>query len=288
MPADRRLARYMLASIAAAVTTMALKSAAAALTGSVGFLSDALESGVNLVAAVVGLGALLFAARPADPSHQFGHGKAEYLSAALEGGMVLAAAAAIVWTAGQRLVDPAPIDRPGLGLVLTTIAALVNLGVGLMLVRAGRAHRSVALIADGRHLLTDVLTSAGVLLGIGLVAVFDWEVLDPIVALLVGFTILRTGGQLLQRSVAGLLDASLPPDDAAKVQRVLERYHAEHGVDFGSVRTRESGRQRFVYVTMLVPAEWTVRRAHDLAEQLEADIAHELPGSDSFTHLEPQ
>jgi cation diffusion facilitator family transporter len=278
----------MVGSIAAAVTTIALKSLAAALTGSVGFLSDALESGVNLVAAVVALLALLLAARPPDASHHFGHGKAEYLSAAVEGGMVFIAAGAIVWTAVQRLMDPVPLEQPALGLALSTGAAAINLGVGLLLLRAGREHRSIALIADGKHLLTDVWTSAGVLLGIGLVAIFDWDVLDPIVALLVGVNILHTGAQLLRRSVVGLLDASLPPEDATKVQTVIDRYRVEHGVDFGPLRTRESGRQRFVYVTMLVPAEWTVQHAHDLVERLEADVALELPGSVTFTHVEPR
>lgn len=181
-----------------------------------------------------------------------------------------------------------PLEQPALGLVLSTAAAAVNLGVGLMLLRAGREHRSITLIADGKHLLTDVWTSAGVLLGIGLVAIFDWEMLDPIVALLVGVNILRTGAQLLRRSVVGLLDASLPPEDAAKVQAVIDRYRVEHGVDFRPLRTRESGRQRFVYVTMLVPAEWTVQHSHDLVERLEADVGLELPGSVTFTHVEPE
>lgn len=284
---NRLLVRYMYVSIAAAVGTIALKSLAAVLTGSVGFLSDAFESGVNLVAAVVGLVALLIAARPPDTSHDFGHGKAEYLSAAVEGAMVFAAAGLIVWTAIQRLIDPMPLDRTGLGIALSTGASLINLAVGAALLRAGRRHRSITLVADGKHLLTDVWTSAGVLVAVALVAVSGWEILDPIVALLVGVNILRVGYQLLRHSFIGLLDAALPEEDVAKVEAIIERCRHELEIDFGPLRTRESGRQRFIYVTMNVPADWTVRRSHDLTERLEKQIEQVLPGSVTFVHVEP-
>lgn len=284
----RLLQRFMLLSLAAALLTMALKGVAAALTGSVGFLSDALESVVNLVAAAVGLLALRTAAKPPDGSHHFGHGKAEYLSAAVEGGMIFVAAAAIVWTSVQRLIEPVALDRPGLGLALSTGASAVNLAVGLALIKVGREHRSITLVADGKHLLTDVWTSAGVLVGIALVAIMGWEVLDPIVALLVGLNILRTGWELLRRSVVGLLDAALPPEEAAIVHEVVDRYEREHPVSFSPVRTRESGRQRFVYITMKVPGEWSVHQSHALADDLEHDIAAKLPGTVTFTHVEPR
>lgn len=190
------LVRLMLLSVAAAVATIALKVTAAAVTGSVGFLSDALESVVNLIAALVGLWAVRLAARPPDLGHHFGHGKAEYLSAAVEGGLIFVAATAIVWTSLVRLLDPVSLDQPGLGLALSMVASVVNLLVGLLLVRAGRRLRSIAVEADGRHLLTDVVTSVGVIVGIALVAVFDWYILDPIVALLVGVNILYTGSTL--------------------------------------------------------------------------------------------
>ena len=208
----------MLLSLAAAVVTICLKTVAAVATGSVGLMSDALESGVNLVAALVGLWALRLAARPPDEVHQFGHGKAEYVSAAVEGGMVFVAAALIVWTSIHRLADPQPLDDPGLGLALSSVASLINLVVGVALLRAGRSHRSITLIADGKHLLTDVATSAGVLVGIALVAIFDWELLDPIIALLVGVNILFTGWSLVRRSVSGMLDAALPADDISAVE----------------------------------------------------------------------
>lgn len=283
----RLLIRYMFVSLAAAVVTIALKVAAAAITGSVGFLSDAMESGVNLVAAMVAIVALRAASKPADGNHNFGHGKAEYLSAAVEGGMIFVAAALIVWTSVQRLMNPMPLDRPGIGLALSTVASLVNLAVAIVLLRAGRRYRSITLTADGKHLLTDVWTSAGVLVGIALVAVLEWEVLDPIVALLVGVNILRTGYGLVRRSVIGLLDAALPPEEAAKVHAVIERFRSEFPVDFHAIRTRESGRQRFVYVHLLVPDDWTVKAGHDLAERVEADVARSLPGAVTFVHLEP-
>ncbi len=284
---QRTLIRYMLLSVAAAITTIALKVTAASVTGSVGLLSDALESGVNLVAALVALWALQLAARPPDPVHQFGHGKAEYVSAAVEGGMVFVAATVIIWTSIRRLIDPAPIEQPGLGLAISTLASLINLAVGVALLRAGRRHRSLTLVADGKHLLTDVVTSAGVLVGVALVALFGWERLDPIVALLVGLNILLTGYGLLRRSVSGMLDAALPANDLAAIESVVDRYRRE-GIDFHALRTRESGRQRFVYIHVLVPDEWTVKHSHDVAERFKADLATVLPGVITFAHVEPR
>jgi cation diffusion facilitator family transporter len=284
---QRTLIRYMLLSVLAAISTMALKAFAASVTGSVGLLSDALESGVNLVAAGVGLWALRLAARPPDPNHQFGHGKAEYLSAAVEGGMVFVAATVIIWTSVQRLIDPTPLEQAGIGLAISTLASLINLAVGVALLRAGRRHRSITLIADGRHLLTDVVTSAGVLVGVALVAIFDWELLDPIVALLVGVNIFVTGYGLIRRSVSGILDAALPAEDIAAIESVLDRYRRD-GIEFHALRTRESGRQRFVYIHVLVPDEWTVKRSHDVAESVKSDLAAVLSGVVTFAHVEPR
>lgn len=284
---QRTLVRLMLVSVAAAVLTIALKLTAAAVTGSVGFLSDALESVVNLAAALVGLWAVRLAARPPDLGHHFGHGKAEYLSAAVEGALIVVAAGLILWTSVGRLIDPMPIEQAGLGLVLSSVATVVNLVVGATLVRVGRRERSMALTADGRHLLTDVVTSVGVLVGIALVAVFEWEVLDPIVALMVGVNILFTGSGLLRRSVTGLLDASVPTEELQNVHEVIERYRSEQPVDFHALRTRESGRQRFVYVHLLVPDEWTVKRGHDLANRFTDDIGRALTGAHTFVHMEP-
>ena len=284
---QRTLVRFMLLSIAAAVVTIGLKVGAAAITGSVGLLSDAIESGINLIAAIIALWALQVAVKPPDLEHHFGHGKAEYLSAAFEGTMILLAAIAIIWTAVGRLRDPQPLEDAGIGLAMSTVASLVNLVVGMALVRAGKQHRSITLVADGRHLLTDVVTSAGVLLGIALVAIFDWPRLDPLVALAVGINVLWTGYRLLRRSVSGMLDAALPPEDTAAVQNVLARWRREQGIDFHALRTREAGRQRFVYMHVLVPDEWTVHHAHDVTEAVKSDIAAVLPGVTTFAHIEP-
>ncbi|PFG39505.1 cation diffusion facilitator family transporter [Georgenia soli] len=289
-PAERRehdlLFRYMLLSVAAAVVTIGLKTGAAIVTGSVGFLSDAMESGVNLVAAVVALISLRVAARPADASHHFGHGKAEYLSALVEGAMIFVAAAAIVWTSVQRLLEPAPLTQPGIGLALSTAASVLNLAVSLVLTRVGRAHRSPTLIADGKHLMTDVWTSAGVLLGIFLVAVTGWHQLDPIVALAVGLNILVTGYRLLRGSVSGLLSAALPAEDMRTLDEALSRYR-QLGVTIAPLRTVESGRQRYVFVVATLPGTWTVAAAHEVADQIESDVDTALPGTETFVHIEP-
>lgn len=283
----RLLFRMMLLSVATAVVTIALKLMAAVVTGSVGFLSDAMESVVNLAAALVGLWAVRLAAQPPDLGHHFGHGKAEYISAAFEGALIFAAAALILWTSIRRMIDPVPLEDTGIGLALSSVAAVLNLVVGVALMRVGHRERSIALVADGRHLLTDVVTSVGVLVGIGLVAVFDWEILDPIVALAVGVHILFTGYGLLQRSVTGLLDAAISPEDTARVRSLLDRYREEGRIDFHELRTRESGRQRFIYMHLLVPDDWTVKRGHQLSQQIAQDIAGALPGTRTFVHIEP-
>jgi cation diffusion facilitator family transporter len=284
---QRILVRFMLLSVAAAIATITLKGVAAAVTGSVGLLSDALESVVNLVAAVVALWALRLSARPPDVTHQFGHGKAEYLSAATEGAMVLVAALVIIWTSVVRLLDPVPLERPGVGLVISTLASLINLAVGVSLLQAGRHHRSLVLVADGKHLLTDVVTSAGVLVGVLVVAVTGWDRLDPVVALLVGANVLVTGYRLVSRSVSGMLDAALPAEDLASIRTVLDRYRRD-GIEFHALRTREAGRQRFVYVHVLVPDDWTVKQGHDVTERLKDDLAALLPGVITFAHIEPR
>lgn len=280
------LTRFAWLSIAAAVVTIGLKSGAYLVTGSVGLLSDAAESVVNLVAAVVALIALRVAARPADDTHHFGHGKAEYFSAGIEGLMIFVAAGAILVSSVQRLLHPAALESVGLGLAISTFASVVNGAVGGLLLRAGRAHRSVTLAADGKHLLTDVWTSAGVIVGVLLVAVTGWERLDPVVAAVVGLNILFTGFHLVSRSVTSLLDAALPAEDLARLEATLNRLRTGE-IGFADLRTRESGRHRFVTLTVLVPGDWTVVKGHDLTDQVEAAIAEALPGTDVQAHLEP-
>ncbi|HAT1131404.1 cation diffusion facilitator family transporter [Corynebacterium striatum] len=281
------LERFMKLSIATAVLTIVLKVLAAMLTGSVGFLSDALESGVNLVAAVVGFIALRIAAKPADANHQFGHGKAEYVSALVEGAMIFVAAALIIYTSALRLLNPQPLEQPGIGLALSTLASVLNLAVGLVLLKAGKKYRSATLRADGHHLLTDVWTSVGVLVGIALVALTDWLWLDPIVAFAVGINILWTGYKLLKESLSSLLSESLPKEEHAELDARLTELEEEFGVLFTSRRTIASGRQRLVYLTMDVPGEWTVLAAHDIADRIEDNIDELFPGAEVFIHVEP-
>lgn len=281
------LERFMKLSIATAVLTIVLKALAAMLTGSVGFLSDALESGVNLVAAVVGFIALRIAAKPADANHQFGHGKAEYVSALVEGAMIFVAAALIIYTSALRLLNPQPLEQPGIGLALSTLASVLNLAVGLVLLKAGKKYRSATLRADGHHVLTDVWTSVGVLVGIALVALTDWLWLDPIVAFAVGINILWTGYKLLKESLSSLLSESLPKEEHAELDARLTELEEEFGVLFTSRRTIASGRQRLVYLTMDVPGEWTVLAAHDIADRIEDNIDELFPGAEVFIHVEP-
>jgi len=281
------LTKFAWLSIAAAVVTIGLKSGAYLLTGSVGLLSDAAESLVNLVAAVVALVALRVAARPADTTHQFGHGKAEYFSAGIEGMMIFVAAGFILVTSVVRFLHPAELESVGLGLAISTLASAVNGAVGLVLLRAGAAHRSVTLTADGKHLLTDVWTSVGVIVGVLLVALTGWQRLDPIVAAVVGLNILVTGFRLVSQSATSLLDAALPPADVARVTEVLDRLRSPD-VDFTDVRTRGSGRQRFVSLTVVVPGAWTVERGHGLGAVVEAEIVQSLPDTTVQMHLEPQ
>jgi cation diffusion facilitator family transporter len=282
----RSLTAFAWLSVAAAVTTITLKTGAWLLTGSVGLLSDAAESVVNLVAAFVALVALRVAARPADVTHHFGHTKAEYFSAAIEAVMIFVAAVAILVTSVQRFLAPQELDNVGVGLAVSAVATAVNLAVGLVLLRAGRQHRSLTLTADGKHLLTDVWTSVGVLVGVLAVAVTGWLRLDPIIAAAVGVNILVTGWRLLARSVDGLMDRALSDDDHEVIVEVLtERTTPE--VHFHELRTRESGHQRFVSVHVLVPGDWPVRRGHDLVEDVEAAIRARLEHTDVTTHLEP-
>jgi cation diffusion facilitator family transporter len=263
-------------SIAAAVSTILLKWAAAWVTGSVGFLSDALESLVNLLGASFALAMVIYARKPADPGHPFGHGKAEYFASAFEGGLITLAAAGILFAAGQRIVHPEPLQLLALGTVLSVAAALVNLAVARVLLQVGRAHRSLATEADGRHLMTDVWTTAGVIAGVTLAGWTGWYWLDPVVAILVAFNILREGGRLMWRSFHGLMDAALAEDDIERIQSALAKVTRE-GVTFANLRTRRSGADRYAFVEMHVPADWSVARADESARAAERAVSdHEV------------
>ena len=281
------LTRYAWLSIGAAVVTIGMKSGAYLLTGSIGLLSDALESVVNLVAAIVALGVLTIVARPPDDEHAYGHDKAEYFSSGVEGTLILIAAASIIYTASERLLNPQPIEQIGMGLLISIGASAVNFVVARVLLQAGRRHHSITLEADSNHLMTDVWTSVGVVVGMGAVALTGWERLDPIVAMIVAANIIWSGIRLLQRSVLGLLDTALTAPDQALVIAILTRYCEEEGIQYHALRTREAGARRFVTMHILVPGAWSVAQGHRLLERIEAEVYEALPGANVLTHLEP-
>jgi cation diffusion facilitator family transporter len=280
------LTRFAWLSIGASLATIALKSIAYILTGSVGLLSDALESFVNLAGAIMALGMLTIAALPPDESHTYGHGKAEYFASTLEGILILGASGGIIITAIPRLLHPRPLEGLGLGLAVSAAASVINFIVSRTLLQAGIKHNSITLEADARHLMTDVWTSIGVLTGIAVVAITGWYILDPIVALLVAVNIIWTGVQLVRRSVEGLMDASLSAPEREVIESVMVKYRKK-GVEFHALRTRQAAARRFITVHMLVPGAWTVHDAHHVAENFERDIRKALGVANVVTHLEP-
>jgi cation diffusion facilitator family transporter len=279
------LTRFAWLSIAAALLTILLKAAAYLLTGSVGLLSDALESFVNLAGAIMALAMLTVAARPADEDHLYGHSKAEYFSSGVEGTLILLAAISIGGTAIQRLIHPIPLQQIGLGIAVSAGASVINLIVAQILLRAGKRDRSITLEANSQHLMTDVWTSIGVIAGVGAVALTGWQILDPIIALVVAANIIWSGVHIVRKSVLGLMDTALPADEQLIVQKVLDKHMQKH-VQYHALRTRQSGSRRFVSLHVLVPGNWTVQRGHQLLERIEADIRQVLPSVTVFTHLE--
>jgi cation diffusion facilitator family transporter len=277
---------YAVVSIVAAILTIVLKSAAYVVTGSVGLFSDAAESLVNLLAAVVAFWALTLAARPPDEEHTFGHSKAEYFASGLEGALILLAAGSIGYTAWQRVLNPQPIDNTTLGLVISIVAALLNGGVALLLLAASRQLRSVTLRANAHHLLTDVWTTGGVILGVALVQLTGWLILDPLIAIVVAANIIWTGVRLLRETGYGLLDSALPPAEQQVILDILARYQ-QRGMLFHALRTRSAGLRRFVSLHVLVPGDWTVQHGHDLCDEIELAISAALPDTMVITHLEP-
>ncbi len=282
----RGLLRYAALSVGAALATIGLKATAYFLTGSVGLLSDALESFVNLLAALVALLALSVALRPADDEHAYGHTKAEYFSSGFEGALIVVAAASIVIAAVQRLIEPRPIDAPGLGLAITAVASAINLAVAKVLQRAGKRYESITLEADAQHLMTDVWTSLGVIVGVGAAAVTGWLRLDGIVAIAVAANVMVAGVRMLRRSMLGLLDTSLPEETLDQIKAILDA-HGKSGVGYHALRTRQAGARRFISFHILVPGDWTVQRGHDLLEEIEERIRQAVPRSVVDTHLEP-
>jgi len=281
------LARYAWLSVGAAISTILLKTAAYWATQSVGLLSDAMESIVNLSAAFLALFVIRVGVRPPDDQHAYGHEKVEYFSSGAEGGMILIAALSIVIVAIQRLIDPRQVERIDVGIAISVIASLINLGTSIVLMRAGRRFRSIALQADAKHLMTDVWTSAGVVIGIGLVALTGWQVLDPMIAIGVAIQIGFTGIGLMRRSTHGLMDAALPEADVQTVLQILGENLPEDAM-YHALRTRQSGARSFVSMHIQVPGEWSVQKGHDLAEAVEQAIREAIPMVTVFTHIEPR
>ena len=284
---ERSLTRFAWLSIAAALVTIALKTGAYIVTESVGLLSDALESIVNLVAAVLALSMLKIAARPADEDHPYGHDKAEYFSSVFEGSMILLAAIAIGIAAVKRWMNPQPLKDIQVGLLIAAIASVVNFLVARVLFKAGKEHNSITLTADAHHLMTDVWTSGGVIIGVIATQLTGWHRLDPLIALLVAANIVRSGFRLVQHSVLGLMDTALPIEELESVKNVLDQYRKTDGIDYHALRTRSAASRRFVSVHILVPGNWSVQKGHDLLERIEADLRSKLERLTVTTHLEP-
>lgn len=281
------LKRYAWLSISAALATILLKGAAWWMTGSVGLLSDALESFVNLAGAFMALAMLSLAARPADEDHTHGHGKAEYFSSAFEGFLILIAAAGIGYAAVGRLLRPQPLEAVGVGLAVSAAASVINLAIARILMAVGRKYRSITLEADARHLFTDVWTSVGVIVGVALVWLTGWLWLDPVIAILVAANIVWTGWQLLDRSAAGLMDVSIALNEIEAIERVLDGYRQQN-LEFHALRTRQAGSRAFVTLHVLVPGDWTVQEGHNWLERIEADIRGAVANCNVTTHLEPK
>jgi len=284
---SKSLKKFIYLAIAAAVATIALKLFAYFLTGSVGLFSDALESGVNLIAAIVALFMITLAEKPADEEHAYGHYKAEYFSSAIEGGLIVIAAFSIIWSAIPRIIHPQPLENVGIGLLVSLGASVINLGVGLILIRQGKKNHSITLEADGKHLMTDVYTSIGVLIGIGVVKISGWLVLDGIVAIGVALNIIWTGFQLMRRSALGLLDSSIPEDERLKITNALDTYK-DQNLEYHSLMTRQAGQRKFVSLHVLLPGKLTIQEGHDLVEKIERNIRELFDAPVTvFTHLEP-
>ena len=283
----KSLSKYAWLSVLAAVVTITLKIFVYFYTNSVSFLSDALESVINLAVALLAVWIIKVSERPPDDDHEFGHHKAEYFSSGIEGTLILLAAIGIIVAAAPRLLAPQPIENIEIGLALSAVAAAINLGVGLLLIRVGKQNDSIVLEADGHHLMTDVRTSIGIFVAIGVVGLTGWIILDPIIALAVAGSIAWTGYKLVRRSVLGLMDTVIDQESAEKASRILDEYQKNLGIEYHAFRTRKSGARKFIYFHLLVPDNWTVKKGHDLSEEIELKILEKIPNSAVFVHLEP-
>ncbi|MDO5524187.1 MAG: cation diffusion facilitator family transporter [Bacteroidia bacterium] len=281
------LKKFMYLSIAAAVATIGLKFIAYFKTGSMGFFSDALESFVNLFAAIIALILLHISEKPADKEHEYGHGKAEYFSSAIEGALILIAAFSIIYASVPRIINPQPLENLGTGTLFSIAASLINLFAGLVLIKNGKKNKSLILEADGKHLLTDVWTSIGVIVGILLVKFTGFYILDPIIAIVVALNIVYTGYKLISRSANGLMDAAIPREEIKQITNYLDSLKGNN-IDYHSLLTRQAGQRKFISFHLLVPGKWTVKQGHDHAEEIEQYIENIFDETATVTtHIEP-
>lgn len=278
--------KYVWISIAASIATIMLKGGAYYLTGSVGLLSDALESFINLAAAVTALVMITIAMTPPDRDHPFGHSKAEYFSSVIEGTLILIAAIAIGVTSTERLMNPQPLQELGAGLLISASASLINLLTAMVMLKAGKRLNSITLEADARHLMTDVWTTGGVLLGLLLVKITGWIILDPLIAILVAVNIVFTGFKLIKRSVAGLMDEALSDDELNRVKSILDKYRKQR-ITYHSLYTRKAASKNFIFLHLIMPGNWHISRGHEMTKEIELKIEKILPDSDVFIHIEP-
>ncbi len=283
---EKSLTRFAWLSIGAAILTIGLKTAAYLLTGSVGLLSDAMESGVNLAAAIMALLMLKLSEKPPDDDHLYGHSKAEYFSSIVEGVLIIIAALSIGYTAIDRFIHPRPIEQAFIGLAVSVLATLVNLGASVILLRAGKKYNSISLEADGHHIMTDVWTSIGVIGGVGLVALTNIHLLDPIIALLVAINIVFTGISIMKKSALGLMDTAVSKEDLHKITTILDTYKTKE-VTYHGLMTRQSATRSFMSVHILVPGNWTIQKGHDVVDELELEICKSFPKMNVTTHIEP-
>lgn len=287
MTLNNNLSKFAWLSIAAAIATILLKAEAYFLTGSVGLLSDALESFVNLAGAIMALAMLAIASKPPDSDHNFGHGKAEYFSSGFEGALIVVAAISIAYAAGLRLLNPKPIEKLDIGLAVSIGASVINFLVARILGKAGQRYNSITLEANSRHLMTDVWTSAGVLTGVGAVKITGWLWLDPAVAIIVAISILLTGFRLVSKSISGLMDIALQPEEQALITDIMSKYSQNGLVEYHELCTRQAGTKKFVSMHVLVPGSWSVQKGHQLVEDIEDEISASIQGVTVITHLEP-
>ncbi|MCZ8256551.1 MAG: cation diffusion facilitator family transporter [Polaromonas sp.] len=278
--------RLLKASVAVAVVTIVMKTAAWYVTGSVGLLSDAMESFVNLASALFGVAMVTIAQRPADEDHPYGHHKAEYFSSGFEGALIVVAAVAIIWAAAHRMLNPQPLEQLGWGLALSIVSSAFNGVLAWAMFRSAKVHRSIALEADARHLMTDVWTSAGVVVGIGAVMATGWLWLDAVVAMGVALNILWEGGQLVWRSSQGLMDEAVEPEVMTEIQKTLDSF-AHHTIRFDHLSTRRAGQRRFVDLHMHMPASWSLGRAAAVRGSVEQALMSAVPGLRATIQLLP-